>query len=134
MATGRPREHDRNQIANDLVEWAKLPDSINLNKFCALQSIAPSKITIWASECDMFRKAYELAKAYIAYRREEMLTADKLHVKAYDLNATTYDHFLKQEKREQAKFEASLEKEVVQASITPAQAQQIIDEHQNTST
>lgn len=107
---GRPREHNRDQIAKDLIEWAKLPDSINLNKFCAYYDpiIPPSKISEWAKEDERFREAYQSAKSFIGFRREEMLNSDKLHVKAYDLNATTYDHFLKEEKRQQAEFESKL--------------------------
>lgn len=105
---GRPREHDRDAIALALVEWAKKDNSINLNAFCCEQLINPSKITIFANECDNFRKAYELAKAFIGYRREQMLNNETLHVKAYDLNAAVYDYFLKAEKREQAEFDAKL--------------------------
>lgn len=107
---GRPREHDREQIALDMIEWARNPDSINLNKFCALYNppIPPCKITTWAKEEDNFRKAYDSSKAFIAFHREEMLNRDELHVKAYDLNATTYDHFLKDERHMQAEYESSL--------------------------
>lgn len=110
---GRPREYDRDQIAKDLIEWAKLPDSINLNKFCALHDpiIPPSYITDWARECKNFSAAYESAKLFLGFRREEMLNSEQLHVKAYDLNATTYDYFLKEEKRKQAEFESSLKKD-----------------------
>lgn len=105
---GRPREYDRDKIARDLVEWAKLPDSINLNKFCAINCLAPPKLTLFANECPKFREAYEEAKAHLGYRREQLLNEDKIHVKAYDLNANTYDYFLKQERREQAEYEARL--------------------------
>lgn len=113
MVMGRPREHDREEIADQLVEWASYEDSINLCGFCCTRQppIAPSKITIWAKEDDHFRKAYETAKAYIGWRREKMLNMDMLHVKAYDLNAETYDHFMKEEKRQKAEYEASLRKE-----------------------
>ncbi len=108
--TGRPREHNREQIAIDMIEWARKPDSLNLNKFCALYNppIPPSKITHWAKEEEIFRQAYESTKAFIGFRREEKLNSNELHVKAYDLNATTYDHFLKEERRDQAQFEAAL--------------------------
>lgn len=108
MVSGRLREHNREQIAQELIEWAKKDDSINLNKFCALRLLAPSKISQWAKEDEFFRQAYETAKAYIGYRREEKLNSDELHVKAYDLNATVYDHFLKEERQNQAKYEADL--------------------------
>lgn len=113
MTAGRPREHNREKIAEDLIEWAKLDGSINFNKFCCTREppIAPSKLTHWAAECEEFRQALETARAFIGARREEMLTQGTLHVKAYDLNANTYDYFLKMERREQAKFESDLKKE-----------------------
>lgn len=104
----RPRKHDREKLAEELVLWAKKPDSINLNKFCAMNLIAPSKIAFWAKDDEEFRTAYEIAKSFLAYRREELLNLDELHVKAYDLNATTYDFFLREERRQQAQFEAEL--------------------------
>lgn len=107
---GRPREHNREKIAQDLIEWAKKDDSLNLNKFCAYYEpiIPPSKITLWAKEDDNFREAYESAKSFIGFRREEKLNKQELHVKAYDLNATTYDYFLKEERMQQAKYESLL--------------------------
>ena len=100
---GRPKEHDREKLAKELIEWALLPDSINLNGFCCTRKppIAPSKITLFRNESPIFREAYETAKAFLADRREKMLNNETLHVKAYDLNATTYDYFLKEEKYEE---------------------------------
>lgn len=105
---GRPREYDRDFIACELVIWAQKETSINLCEFCAIKMLPPSKITIWAKECERFRKAYELAKCFLGHRREQMLSKEELHVKAYDLNAATYDYFLKEEKRMQAEYEAAL--------------------------
>ena len=107
---GRPREHDREQIAIDIIQWAKKVDSINLNKFCALYKppFPPKKLSEWAKENDEFRESYEIAKAFLAFRREEKLNSEELHVKAYDLNAAAYDYFIKEEKMAQAQFEASL--------------------------
>jgi hypothetical protein len=108
MVSGRLRTHDRDQIAKEMIEWSKLPDSINLNKFCAIQGLAPSMITAWAREEEFFRLAYEESKANLGYRREELLAEGKIHVKAYDLNATTYDHFMKDDRRQTAEFESKL--------------------------
>ena len=112
MPAGRPREHDRNQIALDLVEWAKLPDSINFNKFCATRDppIPASKLLLWSKQDDEFRTAYETAKAFLGYRREEWLSKNQLHVKAYDLNANVYDLIAKDEKISNSQFESSLRK------------------------
>lgn len=107
---GRPRTHDREKIAEEMVEWAQKEDSINLCKFCCTRKppISPRKITEWAKECNQFREAYDTAKACLGARREEWLASERLHVKAYDLNANTYDHFLKDEKRQAAEHAASL--------------------------
>ena len=110
MAAGRPRIHNREQVAIDMIDWAKKEDSINLNKFCAHYDpiISPSFLGIWARESEEFRRSYEAAKAFLAYRREEKLNTEELHVKAYDLNATNYDILLREEERNQAEFESSL--------------------------
>lgn len=113
MPAGRPREHDRNQVALDMIEWARRDDSINLCKFAALYNppIAPSILISWTKTDPEFHKAYETAKQFLGFRREEMLNKDMLHVKAYDLNATTYDPYLKLERMEMSSFDASLRKE-----------------------
>ncbi len=115
----RPREHDRDQIAIDIVEWAKRPDSINLCKFCAYYEpiIPPSKLSIWAEECKEFRKAYESAKVFLGFRREEMLNQETLHIKAYDLNATTYDYFLKEEKIKTAERDAKIKANALKSEV-----------------
>jgi hypothetical protein len=107
---GRSREHDRDKIAKDLIEWAKKPDSINLNKFCCSYKppFSPRKISEWGKEDDEFRESVEIAKAFLAARREEWLNGEMLHIKGYDLNAPVYDYFIKQEKREQAEFDSAL--------------------------
>jgi len=117
MSVGRPREHDREQIAKDLIEWAKKPDSINLNKFCCSQDppIPPPQLSIWSHQCEEFRKAVEVAKSFLGARREEWLNSEMLHVKGYDLNATTYDYFMKEEKRQQAEFQSNLNKEEIKS-------------------
>jgi hypothetical protein len=114
MAGGRPRTHNREQIAIDMIEWARKHDSINLNKFCALYDppFAPQKMGLWAKENDEFRSAYDVCKAFIAYRREEKLNDNQLHVKSYDLNAAVYDYFIRTERREQAEFEAKIKEEI----------------------
>ena len=110
MVMGRPQEYDRKQVAVNLVEWEKKATSINLCGFCTTHDplLPHVYLSRWAKDDEDFRLAYETAKAFLGNRREQMLNDDLLHVKAYDLNATTYDWFLKDEKRQQAEFESSL--------------------------
>lgn len=114
MQNGRPRERDREKIAKDLIEWAKLDDSINVNKFCALHvdpPLAVQKLSQWSEEDDSFREAYETAKTFLAFRREEFVSADLLHVKPYDLCAGAYDGVIHSYRRKEAKFDSNLKKE-----------------------
>lgn len=100
MGFGRPQEYDRNQVAIDMLEWAKDEDSINVNKFCALHDpiIPPRTLLNWIETDENFRRAYECVKSFIAFRREEMLNEDGLHQKAYDANLTVYDMFVKNDR------------------------------------
>lgn len=132
---GRPREHDRDQIARDLIEWAKLSTSINLNGFCCSREppLNPRRLADWAKECDNFRGAYEVAKAFLGNRREELLNSELLHVKAYDLNARTYDYFLKEE--EELKKEAELARQIrlkeIEAKLRAQEAKDVTEQTQN---
>ena len=111
---GRLREHDREAIADKLIEWAKKDDSLNLCAFCSQVEIAPSKLSNWAKECNRFRQSLELAKCFLAVRREEKVSTGELHLKAYDLNIATYDFFLKEERRDQLVFESDLKKQLLE--------------------
>jgi hypothetical protein len=106
---GRPREYDRDKVAQDLIEWAKKDDSINVNKFCAYYDppFPVTNLSDWAKEDDGFRRSYNTAKSFIAFRREEWLSKQLLHQKAYDLTAPAYDGIV----RESKQFESSLRKD-----------------------
>lgn len=130
MPAGRPVETDYIQRAKELLEWAQLDDSINLNGFCCTRTppIPPSHITRWRNASEEFREAYETAKTFLADRREKNLSSNKLHVKAYDLNATVYDQFMKDEKRIQAELEAEIKaKALVQESKALSYKDEYID-------
>lgn len=118
MPGGCPRTHDREQIAKELIEWAKLDDSINLCGFSSMKMITATTIMKWAREDEQFGQAYELAKQYLGNRREKMLSDGKLHVKAYDLNANTYDPYLKAERREEKEFDAQLGTDAEKKDLT----------------
>ena len=108
MVSGRLRTHDRDQIAVDMIEWALLEESTNLNGFCGIKRIAPSKTSQWAKEDEFFRQSLEITKAILADRRERMLSAGLLHVKGYDLSARAYDYFIREDCIEMMKLQIQL--------------------------
>lgn len=125
----RHQEHNRKQIFEDLIEWAKLDDSINVNKFCAYYNppFSVKKLSLWASENPEFRESYDIAKNFLAFRREEWLNKQKLHVKAYDLTAPAYDNVVKEEREGHAEFESRLksqESAVIEFKISHPDATQ----------
>lgn len=90
---GRPREHDREKIFADLIEWAKKPDSLNLNAFCCSYEppFSVRKLSEWSKEEPLFRESVETAKAFLAVRREQSVNDGRLHQKAFDLLLPVYD-------------------------------------------
>ena len=107
---GRPRIHNREKIAEDLIFWAQKPGSINLNNFCCHYNppIDPSKLSHWSKESEEFRQAVNIAKSYIADRREEWMRSNKMDKTSYSMNLTTYDFFVREQRENHARFMASL--------------------------
>jgi hypothetical protein len=115
--TGRPLLHDKEEIGKRLIVWAEKETSLNLNAFCAENRICPSDIFLFSQKCESFSKAVKFAKACIAVRREHNLNTGKLHNSAYGMNAPVYDLFLKEERREQARFEAEMKNNNAQPTV-----------------
>lgn len=115
MPNGRPREYDLKKVAKDLIEWAQKDDSWNLCGFSADFLIPAATVLRWKDEDPDFREAFDIAKNILGKRRERDLSRGKLHVKAYDLNATCYDKYLKDERIDIMRVEAALNKDKEQA-------------------
>lgn len=88
---GRP-PRDLIKLAEDLLAWSELPDSSTLNKFCGLHRIAPSVLSRYAKENEDFCLVFELAKANIAVKREQLAATGGLSNQAYAINARVYDY------------------------------------------
>ena len=138
---GRPREWDRDQIAKDLIEWSQLDTSSNLLEFCVLKLLPAEKISLWSRECPNFRQAVHLAKHSIGVKREKMLSRGLLHQKAYDLNAPVYDYFLREEKRDNLKYESDLRRKELEeeseqlktATVKLDEMMSLLSEHQSSA-
>lgn len=114
---GAPRKHNYEEITEKLYEWSALDDSINLCHFCCVYldpPITPDYFCDMANRDENLSKAYKIARSRIGARRENKLNKGDLHVKAYDLNAPTYDYFMKQEKRAEKQFDHNLKKQEIE--------------------
>jgi hypothetical protein len=100
--------HNKEELGDKLVEWAKLPDSVNLNAFCGIIGVSPPQIYVFAKQSVYFKECLDLARSYLASHREERLSVGLLHTKAYDVNAAHYDYFLKMSNRDEKQFEVDL--------------------------
>ena len=111
MAGGRP-PIDIEKVQLDMLAWSLLPTSTNLCGFSGQFEIPPSVITRYARTNEEFSATYEIVKARLAQRREEGLVKGTVHQKAYDLNAKTYDGYLKAESRDDIDYDTEKKKEM----------------------
>jgi hypothetical protein len=110
---GRPRERDRKQLAKQLIEWAQLPTSTNLLGFgiSLTPPLSPQRLSEYSKDDPEFKEAVQLAKAIIGQRREQLVSKNQLHSKAYDLNAPVYDYYLKEERRDEFAYQQALKQQ-----------------------
>jgi len=114
MVSGRLREHDREDIAIKMLDWCKEESSLNLCGFCAKYELDPDVVLRWSKQDEFFGRTYRIVKSTLGERRERKLKEGELHNKAYDLNAATYDLFLKDERQTEKKFESELASQIAQ--------------------
>jgi len=126
----RPREHDREALMEKMIAWAKLPTSLNINAFCTsvVPEIDPEYLREIVNKEEKFSSVYRIVKAYLATRREQANSDRKLSNQAYSSGLRHYDLFLKEDWKEERKFELEIEKTVKHE--LPVQ-QEIITEQEN---
>lgn len=106
---GRPRTYDRDEVEQNLISWALREDSVSMTGFSADYLIPPSVVLKWVrADPDGFGQTYDVVRSLIAKRREHRLNNGQLHIKAYDLNASHYDRYLKDDQQADKKYEADL--------------------------
>ena len=111
MGAGRPREHDRNQIAADLLEWSTNPTAFNLIQFTRPRLLNVNMLPNWAAEDDEFREALELAKQSIAMNRFEAAIEGALPFSEVHRNEADYDPLRDRFQQREKRFDLELEKE-----------------------
>jgi hypothetical protein len=114
MAGGRPREWDTDYLMQEIIAWARLPDSLNINAFCCSlrPEIDPEYLRQLIVKDEVFSGVYRIVKAYLAVRREEANSERLLSNQAYASGLRVYDKFAEQQWKEELKFEKGLDKEI----------------------
>ena len=128
----RPRIHDREHLAQELVLWAQLPDSLNLNAFCTSRSPMISAVYLlqMVDEDAGLAEAYSIAQACLATRREEANAAKELTDAAYKCNLRVYDKINHKQWKDELKFEKALDKETANeaAKVSESKFSEVIDQ------
>jgi len=94
---GRPREYDPQKIADELLEWSKDEESINIAQFCADRGYLPELIWRLEKESEDFSYAYTISRLKLAERRERLLNHDLLNYGSWQRYQRGYDPFLAKE-------------------------------------
>lgn len=108
---GRPREYDREVMAEMLLEWAQRPESVDIKGFCAEYFINPEVVMQYGSKDPVFHQAYVLAKCILGYKRDELVSDDLLHTSVYNQALCVYDPFVNEHQEKRLRFEHELTKE-----------------------
>jgi hypothetical protein len=112
---GRPRIYSAEKIAEELLEWVKDEDAINLAQFCADKGYLPDLIWRFDKENEEFSYAYMIAKMRLAERRERFLNAEILNYGSFQRYQSQYDPFLKKSETEEKDEDAIRRKGIVES-------------------
>ncbi len=123
MVMGRPPIHDPEYLMNELLIWARLPDSLNINAFChsIRPEIDPDYLKALARKDEDFSRVFRIVKTYLANRREEANCEKILSDCAFNRNLHHYDQFLYDHSKDEQKYQSDLRK-----SEEGAKPQQVI--------
>ena len=115
---GRPRVYDENKIAQELIEWSKDDDSINIAGFCADRGYHPNLIWRLEKESEDFSHAYTIVRMKLAERRERLLNGNRLNYGAWQRYQRGYDPFLAKDENEKDDKDAARKKGIAETEQT----------------
>ncbi len=114
----RPREYDRDKIADDLIEWAKNnPDCLTIPHFATSIGLNSEILLNWCKDDDEFRRKYKTAKEIIGLNRlnatriVDETEKKRLDKSIYQGTLHHFDYDSKYDMRDEKKFESSLRKD-----------------------
>lgn len=107
------REYDAEKIAEEIIDWVKHEDSINLTQFCADRGYTSELINRLVKKHDFFSYAYKIVKMKLAERRERLVNAELLNYGSYNRYQPVYDPFLHRFEEKQKNRDAARKKDIV---------------------
>jgi hypothetical protein len=84
-------DHELEWIADQLLEWASLEDSVTLLGFCADNGIAQTSLYQWEQRNSKLRSAMSTAKSMVGARREKMALLNKFNAGIVNRTMGVYD-------------------------------------------
>ncbi len=111
---GRPREYDSEKIADELMEWSRDEESINIAQFCADRGYLPGLIWRLEKESEDFSYAYAITRLKLAERRERFLNNNMLNYGAWQRYQRGYDPFLAKDEDDKEDKDAVRKKGIVE--------------------
>ena len=106
----RPREYDLDDLANEILEWSKNPDSINLTQFVSKNDIPPQNISKWCHESTYFREVLSMAKVNLGINRHAKFMEAKLSQIDITRHEYRYDPFYRKDERKEFAYKEKLRK------------------------
>lgn len=108
----RPKEYDLEQLANEILQWSKKSDSINLTQFVSEKEFPPQYISRWCNESSYFCEVLSMAKVNIGLNRQRQALEAKLTQQEFTRHEYRYDPFYREDERDEKTFESNLKKDV----------------------
>lgn len=112
---GRPRIYYADKIAEELLEWVKSEDAINMAQFCSDRGYIPELIWRLDKESEDFSHSYTITKLKLAERRERLLNADMLNYGSFQRYQRGYDPFLARSEEDKEEKDAARRKGIVES-------------------
>lgn len=114
MTAGRPKEYDRLAIGKEMLEWSKKPEALTVPMFATSKGLHSGILRNWCNQDEQFRALFLTAKENVGINRLKAVTNPdiKLDPGIYKQTMHFYDLDIKEDVRDEKRFDASLKTEV----------------------
>jgi hypothetical protein len=115
--SGRPRQHDRELMAKDIIEWVQDEDNWIIKEWRIKHMMTRDTVMEMCRDSKVFADAYKYANDKIASRRERMHFLGEMKDNLFNRMLRVYDKDIDSQERDNLAYEYSLKEKSQQ--ITP---------------